>query len=73
MKTQIEDTKFESIYDELKYEIQDVINLLNHILGENKKDPTVIDLFKDYVRRPANDNWPICKTRNDKTIKRNIL
>ncbi len=73
MTQHIEETKFESIYEELKYEIQDVIDLLNHVLGGKKKETTVIDLFADYVQRPANDNWPIYESKNDKTVKVNVL
>lgn len=72
MKHQVEETKFESIVDELKYEIQDVIDLLNHILG-SKKEPSVLSLFSDYVQRPANDNWPLYERKNDKIIKVNVL
>ncbi len=56
MKQHIEETKFERIFDELMYEIQDVMELLNHVLGGEKKEPTVISLLTDYVQRPANDN-----------------
>lgn len=73
MEQHIQETQFESIIDEIKYEFQDVINLLNHIFGVRNQDLTGTDLLNDHVQRPANDNWPIIKTKNDKTIKINVL
>lgn len=73
MKQNIEETKFESVVEELKYEIQDVIDLLNHILGVNKTEPNVINLICDYVQRPANDNWPLIENKNKKNIKVNVF
>jgi len=71
MTNHIDETKFESIYDELMYEIQDVIDLFNHILCKKTTEHSFLDLLSDYSHRPANDNWPVFETKDENNIKVN--
>lgn len=73
MNKQINETKFESIFDELMYEVQDVIELLTHVLGEKTSEHSVLDLLSDYSYRPANDNWPLYETEDEKQINANLI
>tara|TARA_R110002072_G_scaffold190850_1_gene347739 strand:+ start:352 stop:573 length:222 start_codon:yes stop_codon:yes gene_type:complete len=62
------DTKFESIFDEFMYEVQDVIDLLTHVLGGKSTAYSVLDLLNNYSHRPANDNWPLYEKKDVKQI-----
>lgn len=73
MNKQFNETKFESIYDELMYEVQDVIDLLTHVLAKKTSEHSVLDLLSHYSHRPANDNWPLCKPKDEKQINANLM
>lgn len=68
MKKYIEETKFEKIYNELMFEIQDVIDLLNHVLGQKSKQHDFLGLLDNNCHKPVNDNWPLYESQDDKVV-----
>jgi len=72
MKKNIEETKFEKVYDEIMFEIKDVIDLLSHVLGQSSKADSVLDLLVEYSHGPANDNWPLYEKQENEIINVNV-
>lgn len=61
-----ETKEFDSIFDEIKYEFKDLLELISYVLGQKSNKNDFINLLGDQDYNPANDNWPINETRNEK-------
>ena len=65
--------KFDSIFDEIKYEFKDLIDFISYMLGLKSNENGIIDLISDYWQHPANDNWPIDQAKNEKKTQNIVV
>lgn len=69
MINQYHGNEFENIYQEIMYEVRDMMGFISFIMGDKKIERGFMDLLKQRGQCPANDNWPIYETKEKQNLK----